>query len=350
MKNSNLRLLLAIVILSFVEFLSPTFLIGIRMEEFRVAIENRENGTISVSRDLGKTWLPIGLVIRPNNGQTKETDGEGFTAANWAPDGSIAATAVNAIHVKVNQGEKYAVLFTIQPKEFLEKTSEEVKSYFSSPTSIFSDIPAGKLLFGAEYSPRVGNPVFVKREGKEVRIFPDFKPMLGDVIIIPSICPEIELKELRFENRKGGFIFASFNDGSAKTMGVVEKPVGAVGRFGGSQYAERGKVRANHPGVLCIATSKQGLQGGFQIVPIVHAKEPCLDYIWSDVPAWMIIKPLFPAFQHLEGCPPIFSGSIQPQTGRCEVRIDNGSWQLVPELSGLVKDGLKHVTEIRIRF
>lgn len=319
-------------------------------EECRVRIENREQGEIAVSTDRGETWTPIGRVLRPNDGHTQETDDDGFTAADWAPSGAVAATAVNALHIKVRQGTRHAVLFTIQPRELLCKTPEEVKSYFSSPTSMFTDIPAGSLLFGPEYAPRLGNPVYVIRDGVSFRLPKGYKPRLGDILVVPSIRPNPCLKELRFVNRLGGLVFAAYSDGSANCIGCVAKPVGATGRFGGSQYAGRGEVRANHPGVLCISTSKCGDIGGFQIIPDVHAGEPNLKYVWGNISAWMIVKPLLPDRPMLEGRSPMFGSHIRPRTGRCLVRIDGGAWELVPRLVGLVKDGLRNVTEIRLMF
>lgn len=342
-------LFLAEVILLLVLVL-PASALGEESEECRVRIENRERGEIAVSTDRGVTWTGIGRVLRPNDGHTQETGDDGFTAADWAPSGAVAATAVNALHVKVRQGKRHAVLFTIQPQELLGKTAEEVKSYFSSPTSIFTDIPAGSLLFGSEYAPRLGNPVYVIRDGESFRIPEEYKPRLGDTLIIPSLRPSPCLKEVRFVNRPGGLVFAAYADGSATCIGCVARPVGATGRFGGSQYAGRGEVRANHSGVLCISTSKRGDIGGFQIIPDVHAGRPGLKYILGNISAWMVVKPLLHGRPPLEGRSPLFDGHIRPATGRCLVRIDDGRWEPVPERVGLVRDGLRNVTEIRLLF
>ncbi|MBP7634351.1 hypothetical protein KBA41_09265 [Candidatus Ozemobacteraceae bacterium] len=328
----------------------PAFASSAENEECRVRIENREHGKIAVSSDRGATWTVIGRVLRPNDGHTQETGDDGFTAADWAPSGAVAATAVNALHIKIRQGTRHAVLFTIQPRELLRKTAEEVKSYFSSPTSIFTDIPAGRLLFGPDYAPRLGNPVHVIRNGELFRIPEEYKPRLGDTLVIPSLRPSPCLKELRFVNRPGGLVFAAYSDGSANCIGRVAKPVGATGRFGGSQYAGRGEIRANHPGVLCVSTSKRGDIGGFQIIPDVHAGGPGLKYVWGNISAWMVVRPLLPGRPLLEGRSPLFGGHIRPGTGRCLVRTDDGRWEPVPERVGLVRDGLRDVTEIRLTF
>ncbi len=331
-------------------FMRPACALDEGIEECRVRIENRLHGEIAVSTDRGVTWKRIGTVLQPNAGHTQETDDKGFTAADWAQGGAVAATAVNAIHIKVRQGKRHAVLFTLQPHELLTKTAEEVKSYFSNPTSIFTDIPAGRLLFGSEYAPRLGNAVYISKNNYLIRLPSDYTPRIGDLLVVASLRPAKELTELRFVNRAGGLAFAAFSDGTARCIGCVERPVGATGRFGGSQYAGRGEVRANHPGVLCISTSQPGEIGGFQIIPSVHAREPNLDYVWGIIPAWMVVKPLLPSGPSQEGLPPLFQGHIRPRTGRCLVRIADGAWEPVPERAGLVQDGLKGVTEIRLTF
>ncbi len=181
------------------------------------------------------------------------------------------------------------------------------------------------------------------------RIPEGYKPLLGDILVIPSIRPNPCLEELRFVNRHGGLVFAAYSDGSANCIGCVAKPAGAIGRFGGSQYAGRGEVRANHPGVLCFSTVR-GDVGGFQIIPDVHAGEPGLKYVCGNISAWMIVKPLLPYRPMLEGRSPLFGMHIRPRTGRCLVRIDDGPWELVPERVGLVPDDLHRVAEIRLMF
>jgi hypothetical protein len=316
-----------------------------------VRLENRVGGDISVSRDAGRTWSPIGKVLHPNEGVTLETSDGGFTAADWAPDGAVAATAVNAIHIKVHQGSRHAVLFSLQPREFFDSSEEAAKSYFSSPSSIFTDIPAGSLLFGDRYSPRLGNPVFLGRSNPLVPLPADYRPSVGDVLVLVSVRPAAELRELHVFNREGGLVTASFQDGSVRVAGRVERAVGGTGRFGGTRYAGVGQIRANHPGVVCISTSPTGEVGGFQIVPAKHAREPNLSYVWGSIAAWMVVGPLLPRRPALEGVGPLFDGQLRPSTGRCEVRRGAGSpWEPLPTLVGLSRDGLAGVTELRLRF
>jgi len=320
-------------------------------EEFRIRLENRHGGAIAVSTDKGKQWKVVGKVLQANNGRVLETDDYGFTAADSIQPGTIAATAVNALHIKVRQGNRHAVLFTIQPGDFLKKKSDQVKSYFSPSSSIFTDIKAGTAIFGSDFGPRVGTRVFLKKNDQYVALPSDYLPSEGDILLIISHKPAIELSEIRIQNRKGGFVSVLNSEGALYVVGKVQQPVNAVGRFSGSEFADRGEVRANHAGVICISTSPLGKVGGFQIVPSAHAREPHLGFMWeSDVAAWVIIGPVLPGKKALDGQPPLFSGHIRPRTGRCFVRINDGPFQAVPELCGVVRNGLANVTEIKIQF
>ncbi len=320
-------------------------------EECRVRVENRAGGDISVSVDAGSTWSPIGKVMHPNEGVTLETTDGGFTAADWASDGAVAATAANAIHIKVHQGQRHAVLFSLQPREFLGSSEEAAKSYFSSPSSIFTDIPAGTSLFGSAHAPRLGNPVYLGRSNPLVPLPADYRPSIGDVLVLVSVRPVSELRELHVFNREGGLVTAAYRDGSVKVVGRVERAVGGTGRFAGTLFADIGQIRANHPGVVCVSTSPLGQIGGFQIVPSRHAREPNLSYVWGAIAAWMVVGPLLPGQPALEGAGPLFGGHLRPGTGSCQVRRGAGApWAPLPTLVGLSRDGLSGVTELRLRF
>ncbi len=318
-------------------------------EECRVRVVNSFRGAIEVSRNRGATWRLLGRVIRPNLGYAEETSPTGFTAADWVSDGTVAASAVNAIHLKVGSGEAHAMLITLQPRELMGQDEAGVKSYFSHQASIFTDVPAGTGPFGPEDSPRVGNPVYLERSGELDPLPSGYLPRLRDVLVLVSLRPEVDLTELHVANREGGLLRARFSDGSRKVLARVERAVGAVGRFGGSAHVGVGRIRANHPGVIGVSTSPKGQIGAFQILPSRHARSPHLAYVWGNVPAWLIVGPLTDR-PFLEGLAPLFSRHIRPGSGVCEVRFHQGPWQPVPVRVGKIADALEGVTEIRIRF
>ena len=65
----------------------------------RVRLQNIKNGLIEGSRDEGKTWTTIGHILVP----CIKVNVLGFNAAKYGLNGSVVATAVNAIHLKVGR-------------------------------------------------------------------------------------------------------------------------------------------------------------------------------------------------------------------------------------------------------
>jgi hypothetical protein len=64
-----------------------------------------------------------------------------------------------------------------------------------------------------------------------------------------------------------------------KHVADVIQRVSGTGRFVGSEYADVGRIRATHPGVICFSTSPKvgyttnsNQRGAFQFVPANHAK------------------------------------------------------------------------------
>ena len=109
------------------------------VEHHRIRVVNRYFGAVSVSLDKGESWKRIGRVLRPLAGKYKEIAPREFTASDWAPIGSVAATAVNAIHIKVDQMDPHAALFSILPLE-LGPHGNRLKSYFDQPSTLFISI------------------------------------------------------------------------------------------------------------------------------------------------------------------------------------------------------------------
>ena len=338
----------------------------------RIRVENSPGGVIAVS-DSG-AWRPVGTVLRP----AEAVDRLGFRASVWAPDGAVAATAVNAIHIKVgvNKGdEDRGITISLVPREFAPGSPQPFEEASTPGATIFTDIPAGAVIFGGEYSPLIGNPVFVERGGELAPLAPDYVPARGDVLVISVRRPKQYPSQLVFENRFGGFIYLEHPDGGRKLIGEVLRPVLGVGRFAGSLYAGIGRIRANHPGVIDISTSLVGEIGGFQIIPADHAMSPETKYVRRGT-QWMVVGPLDARDPSWEGVAPLFLRYLRPKYDQAdlyaqdwqerllgrflvEVRI-GGQWQAMPNLSlgagvnaplpDWANTALENVEAIRILF
>ena len=98
-------------------------------EIYRVALNNFKDGKISVSRNMGATWDPIGRVLFP----CQKVNIEGYTASKWAKEGAIAASAVNAIHINAgtNETNGRGIVFSIVPRDMMMVSKYYIR--FSSP-------------------------------------------------------------------------------------------------------------------------------------------------------------------------------------------------------------------------
>lgn len=330
------------------------------IELLRVRIENILDGKITVSADEGKTWSPIGKVLLAAGYLNKE----GYTASGWAQNGRVAATAVNAVHIKVRQNKDRGVMLSVLPFEMYSPPAN-YKSYYSKNTSVITDIPAGTGFFGGDESPFVGSPVFLeKTDGKIIPLPEDFYPAEGDIYVIRIDRPVRYPSEIEFENRFGGFITATFHDGEKKIIGQVLKPVYGVGRFDGSMYTDVGRIRANHTGVICISTSVPGLKGGFQILPDNHGMSPEMRTA-RLLTQWMVVGPPSVMDPSTEGVAPLFKYFLRPTYHPAtadrsiedalasfivQVKMNNGEWERMPALDGRLDEALEFMTNVRILF
>lgn len=314
------------------------------LETHRILIENQVSGNIFISQDKGKTWHKIGEVILPNNGTIHEIQEHQFTASDWAPVSSIAAVAVNAIHVKTAQREIHANVFSILPLELQERLPSS--SYRDEQTTIFTDIPAGTGIFSAPLSPRVGDGLFqYNPQTKKIVAWPtDRAPQVGDQLVVVSRQKPKIPDYIEFENCFGGrVIWVKGED--KQVIARVFRPSNGTGRFSGGIFQGVGKLRANHPGVICISTSPLGEMGGLQIVPDYHATNPSLTYLF-DTTAYMIVGPLTYDVPKFEGTFPLFSGLFRPGD-RVDARI-KGVWGGMPTVVGKAIKGLSQVEAFRI--
>ncbi|MFH1683595.1 MAG: hypothetical protein ABIA67_01800 [Candidatus Margulisiibacteriota bacterium] len=274
-------------------------------EVYRIKVENKVGGTIEVSEDKGQNWIPVGKVLYP----TQKVSEYGYAAAKWIGAGRVAASAVNAIHVKVGAADEKRSIFSILPKDFL-KAPSKYRSFLSPDSSIYTDIPAGESIFGKGFAPFVGNVVMLSTAAQPVMSLPqDYVPKLGDTFYILVDRPIDYPREIVFENRFGGRISISYFTGEEKVIGEVLRPVTGVGRFEGSKFVDPGRIRANHGGVIDISVSPIGSLGGFQIVPALHGQD--MGYV-QEKTQWMVIGPKNVEDRSLEGMAPFFKFFIQP--------------------------------------
>lgn len=315
-------------------------------EVHRIQIVNRAHGPVAISRDSGRTWRHVGRVLRPNVGVVHWVQDREFTASDWAPLSSVAACAVNAIHLKFDQ-DKHASVLTIQPREFSQGArARAAASYMAQDASIYTDIPAGTGIFAAD-APLVGNPLELATTAGNIPVPKGYVPRPNDILQIRVLEPIHLPERIEFENRFGGSVMLHDKDGTPHRIAQVLRPLMGIGRFTGTQYARPGVVRANHPGVLCISTAPAGQIGGFQIVPSQHASHPDLDYVRAKA-VWMVLGPVGALQQDLEGTYPIFRGHFRPVRSRVRVRLNHGPWTDLPVLAGLKEGGLKTVTHLAV--
>ncbi|MBR1486882.1 MAG: hypothetical protein IJ597_06470 [Synergistaceae bacterium] len=284
-----------------------------------------------------------------------KTNYPAYTASKWGENSSVCATAVNAIHILLNVENDRGRIISLVPSVTIAPAAGR-GSFFSI------ECEAGTGIFGG-LAPLTGSKVFIERDGVEIPLTD--VPKSSDVLIIRTKLPESqEIFMVDIENRPGGRVIAHGSDG-VKVIARVIHSVGGVGRFEGTKFQSVGRIRASHSGVIDVSTSKRGLIGGIQIMPLKHAltsKE--MINAWK-LTQWMIISPL-PNAKDLEGQRPLFKESFVPGTqlndklpdlfsqyGRKSLilcRKNGGEWERLPEFSGRVDDALKDITHLRLYF
>ncbi|HOF88590.1 MAG TPA: hypothetical protein PLZ36_10870 [Armatimonadota bacterium] len=332
-----------------------------RREVCRLRIVNDTGGLITGSLDAGQSWEMLGSVVIP---ALHVTD-HGYTAAQWAPDGAVAATAVNSIHLCSGHDGQKAFLFSLCPKELISEEGKKLQSFAAKSAGIYTDIPGGTAIFGGAWSPAVGSPLGLERHGEVTPLPANYIPKKGDIYIIRVMMPLDTPRAIVFENRFSGIITEETWDGTSRPVGQVLKPVVGIGRFYGGQYAEAGALRANHSGVICISVSPRGQLGGFQILPKAHAMSAEMISARS-LTQWMVIGPLDARAPSWEGVAPFYRDYLRPcwtpgsEHYYVDIRVKDGPWQPIPPM-GLLADqtkplpdwawnALAHVTHIRINF
>lgn len=345
------------------------------MEEiYRLRIVNDENGAVMGLHTGSTRWDMLGHVVR----YTTQVSHEGYTASKWAPMGAVAATAVNAIHIRTgyNTAKDKGIVFSILPQELQTASGTKLQSYLSPDSSIYTDMPGGTGIFGGHWSPILGNKVYLDCAGCLTPMAEGYVPQRGDVLVIPVMRPIYTPESIIFENRFGGFITLVNFDNTTQVIGQVLRPVAGVGRFTGTQYADVGRLRANHNGVIDISVSRFGQIGGFQIIPREHAMSPEMTRA-RTMSQWMVVGPLDARNPSWEGVAPLFLNYLAPSWREddwdytdwlcrvlsrviIDVRVKDGPWQPMPEfhfdqdldkpLPEWSASALEHVTHIRIHL
>jgi hypothetical protein len=287
--------------------------------------------------DDGK-WVTLGRVLRPAN-----RTAPGFGAGRWAAPGTVAATAVHGIRIRIADGE-FSPMISLVPRQFAA-IPDLYGGHVPGDSGIRTDISAGESLF-REWAPLARSPVYLETASAPMPLPADYMPVAGDVLLIRSLWPDNSPAEIQFENHKGGPVTAVYTDGRRETIGTVSQPLRGVGRFDGTSYTGVGAINTNHPGVITVSTApvvrsdvSEGApperRGGFEISPAVHVRDQA-----EGAPQVMGVAPVA-GEEGLEGTFPLFGGALGLWRGddaapgfRVEMQVDGGAWEPLPPMVG----------------
>ena len=330
-------------------------------ELFRIKILNRPGGRIEVSSDKGMNYSRVGMVT-----DAAITTAEGFLAAKYAANGTIAATAVHGLRIKTSgatSGSRYENrIISILPIEF-HTEPERFGGHVAGNSGIMTNIPAGTSIF-RNLAPFAGNQVYLQKSGILSKLPFDYSPEINDSLVIIVSLPDVMPNEIIFENRKDGTVEARYGD-RKEVIATVKQPVTGIGRFDATGYTGVGAINTNHGGVITVSTaplnggefgpSKLETRGGFQIVPSKHASTLNIS------PQLMIVAPV-DADKQLEGSSPLFCGCIglafdSSDERTCfyaDMKTDTSDWLPLPSLVGKYDDALigpgKRMAYLRLRL
>ncbi len=279
----------------------------------------------------------------------------GYTASAWAKPGSVAATAVNAIHLSIAVEKERGRIMSLLP-------AETVAPAAGAGSTLVVDCPAGRALFGA-WAPPVGSPVKVRSASGEERSLADGPfPQEGETLWI-QVTEKPGPYMVDIENRLGGKVTAYLSPRGRRVIARVAHPLGGSGRFEGSLFQRGSALRANHCGVICVSSSPEGEIGGFQIIPFQHSHSKEMAHSWN-MTQWMILEPV--DGDAMVGQPPLFSDYLVPGPANGEklwdlwstygrrslvlCRIDGGPWQKLPSVSGRDDGAFSNISHLRIYY
>lgn len=276
-----------------------------------------------------------------------------YTASSWGAPGTVAASAVNAVHLLLAVENGKGRTMSIIPRETIAPAA-------GAGASIVIETKAGRGIFGA-WAPPAGSRSSV-RTGMSMRALTDSLPSHGDTVVI-AVDEDSMPYMVDFENRPGGRVIAWTERGPSVIARVVRR-VGGCGRFAGTLFQDAGRIRANHYGVIDVSTCPYGETGGFQIIPLDHMLTSTeMQGSWNAT-QWMIVAREDGA--DMGGTAPLFFGGLVPGPSTGEemwdvwstsgrrplvmARINGGDWQKFPTASGKNDTAFANVTHIRIHF
>ena len=237
----------------------------------------------------------------------------GFTASKYGIGGQVIATAANAHHIQVSVESGEGRTLSLIPSETFVAAS-------GMGTSFIVEGVGGAGLWG-EYAPFVGSPVYIINQSGMPTLFNNVDLLkYATALEIRVYRPDEEIDYIEIENKDGGW--AWYHDGKGDhQFAVVESGVTGTGRFEGSLYQSLGKVRANHPGVICVSTTDKYDIGGFQIIPLNHTYSKEMQKT-RRMSQYIVMRGV--DFEVLTGHAPFFWGFIRPGAN-VECRIA-GKW------------------------
>lgn len=297
-------------------------------EDLRVEVTNSVAAPIRASRDGGESWRVVGRTLRPAQAVNRQA----YRAASWVPASTVAATAVNAIHLKITNHPETgrALAFSLIPRGAIAGDAE-------LSASLVTDFNPGAGLFGG-LGPTVGSPVRLWQEGAWTALPADYVPREGDRWLIVRMVPDRAVRYVDLENVFGGRITVTYADGEQEVVGHVLTPVTGIGRFAGTRGAGPGRLRANHAGVLDVSTAPEGLVGGFQIIPWDHANDSEMYYVRTNR-QWMVVGPVDMREGSWASQPPLFWGTFYPSYRASDLECDDWAQRLLSRALVLVRRG-----------
>jgi hypothetical protein len=267
-----------------------------------------------------------------------------FTASKYGIGGQVIATAANAHHIQISVEEGTGRTMSLIPSQTFANAP-------GAGASFIVEGVGGTGLWG-KYAPFVGSPVYIINKVGVPVYFNNLQLFqFATALEIRVYSPEYEIEYFEIENAAGGRAWYRDAKGDHQ-FATVESGVGGTGRFEGTFFQGLGKVRANHPGVICISTSPKREVGGFQIVPLSHTYSSEMQKT-RRMSQYIVLRGV--NFEDLTGQSPFFKGWVRPgdsedldsKSGWVSCKID-GEWQELPSISGLTEHTLENIEAFRI--